>query len=283
MPLPLKPGYNFSYTHVYRPPHFEMTASEAYTDFYALSYTISGEQLVYCYNSTYIIRSGDITFTAKNVYERSSYVSDAPRENILIKFTDCMIDGLMETLGFEDFNAFYSQYPSIHLEKHTQEKILLILREMEDEWNSYNMYSEPILKSLLHKLILLCLREGTVNERSPSIQETKQYYLNGAIQYVKAHLRDNPSLEETAGYVNISVSYLSKIFMDYLHTPFSTFVLNEKIQYAQKLLLESRMHMNEIAKEAGFSSSSYFSDCFKRMAGLPPLQFRKKNQGKQGE
>lgn len=282
MPLPLKPGYNFNYTHIYRPPYFEMTASEAYTDFYALSYTISGEQLVYCYNSTYIIRSGDITFTAKNVYQRSSYVSDAPREDILIKFTDCMIEGLMEALGFENFNAFYSQYPSIHLEKHTQEKIQLILKEMEDEWNSYNMYSEPILKSLLHKLILLCLREGTVNEWSPSIQETKQYNLNGAIQYVKAHLRDNPSLEETAGYVNISVSYLSKIFMDYLHTPFSTFVLNEKIQYAQKLLLESRMNMNEIAKEAGFSSNAYFSDCFKRKAGMPPLQFRKKESGKTG-
>ncbi len=278
MPLPLKPGYNFNYARVYRPPHFEMTAAEAYTDFYALSYTISGEQLVYCYNSTFIIRPGDITFTAKNVYERSSYVSNAPRESILIKFTDCMIDDLMETLGFEDFNAFHTKYPSIHLEKHTQKKILPILKEMEDEWNSYNMYSELVFKGLLHKLILLCLQEGSVNERSLSVQETKQYHLNGAIQYVKAHLRDNPSLEETAGYVNISVSYLSKIFTDYLHTPFSSFVLNEKIQYAQKLLMESKMSMKEIAKEAGFSSSAYFSDCFKRKTGLPPLQFRKKNK-----
>lgn len=278
MPLPLKPGYNFNYAHVCRPPHFEMTAAEAYTDFYALSYTISGEQLVYRYNSTFIIRSGDITFTAKNVYERSSYVSDTPRESVLIKFTDCMIDDLMETLGFEDFNAFHTKYPSIHLEKHTQEKILPILKEMEDEWNSYNMYSELVFKGLLHKLILLCLQEGSVNERSLSVQETKQYHLNGAIQYVKAHLQDNPSLEETAGYVNISVSYLSKIFTDYLHTPFSSFVLNEKIQYAQKLLMESKMSMKEIAKEAGFSSSAYFSDCFKRKTGLPPLQFRKKNK-----
>lgn len=278
MPLPLKPGYNFNYAHIYRPPHFEMTAAETYTDFYALSYTISGEQLVYRYNSTFIIRSGDITFTAKNVYERSGYVSDTPRENILIKFTDCMVDDLMETLGFKDFSAFHSKYPSIHLEKHAQKKILPIIQEIEDEWNSYNTYSELILKGLLHKLILLGLQEGTVNEQTPSIQETKQYYLNSAIHYVKANLRDNPSLEETAGYVNISVSYLSKIFMDYLHTPFSSFVLNEKIQYAQKLLMESNMSMKEIAKEAGFSSSAYFSDCFKRMTGLPPLRFRKKNK-----
>ena len=122
MPLPLKPGYNLNFAHIYRPPHFEMTAAEAYTDFYALTYTISGEQLVYRYNSTFVIRSGDLTFTAKNIYERSSYVSDEPRENILIKFTDCMIDDLLKNLGFADYNAFYSQYPSIHLEKHTQKK-----------------------------------------------------------------------------------------------------------------------------------------------------------------
>ena len=114
MPLPLKPGYNFNYAHICRPPCFEMASSEAYTDFYALTYMISGEILVYCYNSTYITRPGDIVFTAKNIYERSSYTSDVPRECILLKFTDCMIDDLMEMLGFENFNDFYFQYPSTH-------------------------------------------------------------------------------------------------------------------------------------------------------------------------
>lgn len=149
---------------------------------------------------------------------------------------------------------------------------------MEDEWNSYNEYSEILLKGLLHKLILISLKEGTVNHRPLDTLETKQYYLNGAIQYVKAHLQDTPSLEETARYIHISVSYLSKIFMNYLHTPFSVFVLNEKIQYAQNLLMESGLSIEEVAKEAGFSSSAYFSNCFKRITGVSPIQFRKENK-----
>lgn len=277
MPLPLKPGYNFNYAHIYRPSCFEMASAEAYMDFYGLSYMISGEILVHRYDSTFVIWPGDVTFTAKNVYERSGYVSDAPRENILLKFTDCMVEELTKTLGFNSFDDFCDWFPSVHLGKETQRKVLFILHEIEQEWNSYNEYSEVLLKGLLHKLIILCLREGTVNERPHSVQETKQCYLTGAIQYVKTHLRENPSLEETARYVNISVSYLSKIFLHYLHTPFSTFVLNERIIYAQRLLVESDLTVGQIAAEAGFSSGAYFSDRFKHFTGLSPLQFRKEN------
>ncbi|MDE5598957.1 MAG: AraC family transcriptional regulator, partial [Lachnospiraceae bacterium] len=64
-------------------------------------------------------------------------------------------------------------------------------------------------------------------------------------------------------------------FIGCLHTPYSAFVLNEKILYAQKLLVDSKMSMTEIAGAAGFSSNTYFSDCFKRITGISPLQFRK--------
>lgn len=96
-----------------------------------------------------------------------------------------------------------------------------------------------------------------------------------AIEYVKAHLEKSPSLPETAGYVHVSSSYLSKLFINRLYTPYSAFVLNEKILYAQKLLAYSEMSMTKIARMAGFSSNTYFSDCFKRTTGLSPLQFRK--------
>lgn len=94
---------------------------------------------------------------------------------------------------------------------------------------------------------------------------------------MKSHLRENPSLNTTARQINISPSYLSKIFVTYLHTQFSTFVLNEKMAYAQKLLLHSKLSMTEVAVEAGYSSSSYFSNCFRRYTDMSPLQFRRMN------
>lgn len=276
MPLPLKAGYNFNYAHVHRPPCFEMASAEAYTDFYGLSYLISGENLVYSPDGIFIQREGDMDFALKNRYSRSSSVSDKPRECILIKFTDHMISDLLEIMNVGSFDELIGKQSAIHLEKSTQEKVLCIMHEMEKEWNAYNKHSEIILKGLLHKLILIFLNERSKKGalKLPDSNK-KQKCLTNAIAYVKSHLSESPSLPDTAEHIHVSASYLSKVFINQLHTPYSVFILNEKILYAQKLLVNTKMGMSEIADKSGFSSSAYFSDCFKRHVGITPLRFRK--------
>lgn len=274
MPLPLKPGYHFNYSHISRQPHYEMPAAEAYTDFYGISYMLSGERLIYSPTFTAIAQAGDIIFIPRYVYRRSSYIANKPYEHILIKFTDLMVEDLFQTIGIESYNELCTEHV-IHLEKSTQDSVLAILNDMEKEWNSYNKYSELLLKGLLNKLIILCLRERIIGGVNATHLERKHDCLADAIIYIKTHLRESPSLEETAKQANISASYLSKIFISHLKTSFSDFVINEKISFAQKLLADSDLSMMEIASEAGFSSHSYFSDSFKRNTGMTPLQFRK--------
>lgn len=280
MPRPLKPGYNFNFERLVRPPHYEMPTADAYTDFYGISFMISGERLIYSQDFTTIVQAGELAFIPKNVYRRTTYISDASYERILLKFTDSMIAELLDTIGMDNFNMLCEEH-IIRFEKDTQAKIMAILKEMEQEWNSYNAYSELLLKGLLNKLIILCLRERIIGGSHILSLEKKHDYLANAIKYIKAHLRDDPSLEETANHINISASYLSKIFINYLHTSYSAFVLNEKLTYASKLLTDTKLSMTEIALEAGFSSSSYFSDCYRRKSGISPLKYRKE-KGKYG-
>lgn len=276
MPLPLKHGYNFNYAHVTHPPFYEMTAAEEYTDFYALSYLVSGEVLVYSPDYATILREGDISFTLQHRFYRSTYISDRPREHILLKFTENMITELLQMWNVEKFDDIFIDRPAnIHLPKDEQREVRAIMNEIEQEWNSYNDYSEILLKGLLHKLIILCLNKPYDGEWEPVPEPKKNICLFNAIEYVKTHLHESPSLHETAEHINISASYLSKVFISQLHTPYSTFLLNEKILCAQKLLAGSSLTMEEIAARAGFSSNTYFSDCFKRMTGTTPLQFRR--------
>ncbi len=279
MPLPLKPNFNFNFDRTVRPPYYEMSAAEAYTDYYGISFMISGERLIYSPNFTTIVQAGEIVFIPKNLYRRTTYISNAPYERIILKFTDAMIEELLEVIGRNAFDKLCEEHV-IHLTAATQKKIYGYLMEMEHEWKHYNEYSELLIKGLLNRLIITCLRERVLTHNHSVNSEKKHTYLLDAIQYIKSHLRENPSLDETARHINISPSYLSKIFANNLHTPYSTFVLNEKITYAQKLLVETNLTMTVIATEAGFTSNAYFSDCFKRMAGMSPLQFRKKNRVK---
>lgn len=254
-----------------------MATAEAYTDFYGISYMISGERLIYSQDFTTIVRAGELTFIPKNVYRRTTYISNAPYERILLKFTDSMVEDLLKTIGADSFNELCEEHV-IRFEKETQVKILSILNEMEQEWNHYNEYSELLLKGLLNRLIITCLRERIISGSHILSLEKKHDCLADAIKYIKTHLRENPSLEETARHINISASYLSKLFINHLHTSFSAFLLNEKILYAQRLLVDSRLSMTDIALESGFSSNAYFSDCFKRVTGMSPLKFRKENR-----
>ncbi|MBQ4282402.1 MAG: helix-turn-helix transcriptional regulator [Lachnospira sp.] len=276
MPYPLKPGYNFNFHRTVRPPHYEMNTSEAYTDFYGISYMVSGERLIYSPDFTTIVQAGELTFIPKNLYRRTTYISNNPYERILIKFTDKMIEGVISTIGRKAFDELCTEHV-IRFSDDTRAKIVSILEDMEQEWNSYNQYSELLLTGLLNKLIITCLTERLTNETSMINYEKKNSYLGDAIKYIKAHLRDNPSLDDTAKAINISASYLSKIFINHLNTPYSAFILNERLTYARKLLLNSDMSMTDIATESGFSSNAYFSDCFKKSTGMSPLQFRKSN------
>ncbi len=277
MPLPLKPGYHFHFDRTTRPAYYEMSAAEAYTDFYGISFMVSGDRLIYSPEFTTIAKAGDIVFIPKNVYRRTTYISHAPYERILLKFTDTMIADLITLIGQKAYDDLCREHV-IHLTAQSTEKIHTILSEMEQEWLRYGEYSELLLKGLLNKLIITCLLEREHIRYENIKSGHKHTYLSDAVQYIKSHLRNSPSLAQTAHAVNISPSYLSKLFVQYLHTPYSVFVLNEKITYAQKLLVESRLSMTEIATEAGFTSNAYFSDCFKRITGLSPLKFRAANQ-----
>lgn len=298
MPFPLKAGYHFHYSHYCRRPNYEMPAAEAYTDFYGLSYMISGDSISYSPEGASVCRAGDISLIPQNLYFRTVNLSGMPREEILIKFTGAMLSDLLKVMKVRSFDELLEgRELTIHLKKAEQQKVLRIMKEMEREWNDYNRYSEIILKGLLNELLVFMLEksedmeqtnegnrtEGRAADATADRKMGKSADNDGppdklleAVAYIKDHLDGSPSLRETARYLHISPSYLSKIFIEHLHTPYSVFVLNEKILYAQKLLVGTGESMTEIAEKSGFSSNTYFSDCFKRMTGMSPLQFRKK-------
>ena len=277
MPLPLKPGYHFHFDRTVRPAYYEMPSAEAYTDFYGISFMVSGDRLIVSPEFTTIAKAGDIVFIPKNVYRRTTYISHAPYERILIKFSDDMIDDLIHQIGQKTYDDLCREHV-IHLSEELKNKIYTLLSEMETEWNSYGDYSEILLKGLLQKLIITCLKEQKSLRSHQFSIDLKNTYLPEAIQYIKTHLQESPSLAQTAAAINISSSYLSKLFVNYLHTPYSIFVLNEKITLAQKLLVETKLSMTEVAMQTGFTSNAYFSDCFKRIAGISPLKFRQNNK-----
>ncbi|HQO41120.1 MAG TPA: helix-turn-helix domain-containing protein, partial [Spirochaetota bacterium] len=89
---------------------------------------------------------------------------------------------------------------------------------------------------------------------------------------------DKLTLGETAGLLNISQHQLSQLLNERLNMNFNTYVNYFRIEEAKKLLVDSPdKTVLFIAYEVGFNSKSSFYESFTRIAGISPLEFRKKN------
>lgn len=104
----------------------------------------------------------------------------------------------------------------------------------------------------------------------------------GKIERVKNFLRRNcfkkVSLNDAAAAVYLSPKYLSRIFKAHTRTGFSDYKLALKINKAKGFLKKTGYNINQIADKLGYENTESFIKCFKKIAGLTPTEYRKKNK-----
>lgn len=95
-----------------------------------------------------------------------------------------------------------------------------------------------------------------------------------ALDYIKANLSNDLTLDEVSNATHISKSYLSFLFSKCTGYSFSHYVNKLKIEKAKELLQCTKLSLMEVALECGFNSQSYFSRVFSQLEGLTPKQYR---------
>jgi YesN/AraC family two-component response regulator len=97
------------------------------------------------------------------------------------------------------------------------------------------------------------------------------------IDYIYSHIHYRITIKELAGYLNLSQSYLSKLFHKEMGLPISLYIIDLKIEKAKNLLQYSEYDIIDIANYLSFSSQSHFIQVFQKKTGLTPHKFRTKN------
>ncbi len=86
------------------------------------------------------------------------------------------------------------------------------------------------------------------------------------------------ALTNLAEQYSISVSSLSHRFRAVTGTSVMEYLQSCRIAQAKRLLADTNLSIGEIIENCGFSDSSNFSRTFKRLNGISPSNFRKKNK-----
>jgi len=97
------------------------------------------------------------------------------------------------------------------------------------------------------------------------------------MDYIYSHLHYRITIKDAAEHLELSESYLSRLFSKEMGISFSKYIIGLKIEKAKNLLQFSDYSISDIAYYLAFSSESHFIQVFQKHQGITPQKFRKQN------
>ena len=149
-----------------------------------------------------------------------------------------------------------------------------ILRELSSEQPDYLEVCAGILDVLLLKLS----RRTCMNVSREDMARISSGCAE-AKRLIDEHFQEEITLDWLAQQSGISKYYLSRTFHTYFSiSPMQYLVPGGAFMRRVHLLTDHRSQQDAIAILCGFSSPSYFSQAFKRVAGVNPSEYRRRQR-----
>ena len=106
-------------------------------------------------------------------------------------------------------------------------------------------------------------------------------YVERCRDYIRKHYRDKIYLEDMAQALDLSPSYLSRLFRKETGICIQDAINEERVYRASNLLRYSDISLTQIAHYVGFPSQSYMGKIFKQRKNMTPMAYREtfKRQG----
>lgn len=108
-----------------------------------------------------------------------------------------------------------------------------------------------------------------------SVSITMDRRMEKILSYLSNHYKEDIDLNDISSIVAMSSSSFCRYFKERSGKTFTEYVLDLRIGYACKLLVENNMDITQICIECGFNTITHFNRIFKRNTSLTPTEYRK--------
>lgn len=125
------------------------------------------------------------------------------------------------------------------------------------------------LKGLLHSFF------ARINNHIRQKRASLNHQLVDEIRrYLDENFAADITLSAMANRYHISPSYLSLLFTEQTGKNFVDYLTERRIKKAKELLKHTDLKIYEVSAAVGYKDSFYFSNCFKKVAGMSPSEYR---------
>ncbi len=94
------------------------------------------------------------------------------------------------------------------------------------------------------------------------------------LDYIYDHLHTRITIETLAEHVQLTPSYLSRLFKKETGSSISSYIQSKKVDTAKNMLIYSNYSLSQIASTLAFSNQSYFTEIFRKHTGMTPSNYR---------
>lgn len=157
-----------------------------------------------------------------------------------------------------------------------------VLNDIEKIYDATNIEAPELTMQLLFFSIW---RHIYIQGKATVIEHIKSNHhlntLKDMISFIQQHYQEKISLEDISAAGNVGKTMCTKLFSTYVNrTPFE-FLKDYRIEQSIDLLKDTDLSITDISYETGFSSPSYFGECFRSSLGCSPLEYRKEHLNSQ--
>ena len=223
-------------------------------DFYEFVYYISGSGETKIGTKKYFFKEGSYAFLEPGVNHSEKHYG----------VSRVFIVGLY----LDDFNPI----PTTYFKEEDNPSILENVNNLLKENKNKNAYYDKLFVAYVETILALLLREQTTNH--PSI---KNKNMERAISYIDEYFFTEIDLNKIAADAGYCTDRFRNIFKSIVGVTPKKYILDKRLNYAKKLLIETNNSVEEISVSSGFSYYSRFSLFFKEQTGVSPTEYRKKH------
>lgn len=230
--------------------------------FAELCYIKSGMGVYMIEDSPYPVREDDFIIINANVAHTEMSDGDSPLEYIVlgVEGMNFSFEGNREHVIFncrkehEDFLFFMNA----------------LLKEMEEKRKDY----ELVCQNLLEVMVVRLLRRSNFSFEYETSAKSSRECIK-LKQYIEANYNQDITLDMLAQISHLNKYYLAHAFTRYFGCSPINYLCEVRIKASKELLASTDYSITEIAQLSGFSSQSYFAQCFQKYCRMTASAYRK--------
>ena len=232
-------------------------------------------------NQDYVMRPGDMLLIGPDVVHKTWKRERAEGSMYNVLFSAELVRETAfcpaESRHINAFLQYMSSFTCHYIKKTgVPAEMEVLLSRMHEAFYAEGDFNCISLRAYLLEIVAAFCRSGLCTAEICDVSGRTLLEVGATARYVQEHCGEKITLLDMAGMANLSYHYYSRLFKLVTGKTFSSYFASARVFMAEKLMLEGKLSLKEIADQVGLYPQSRFNHTYKRLRGYSPNEFLKK-------